>query len=318
MGLPTGEFRAVALALASAGASILGPFAWVAVFRGSGFGTRAAALLLALGCLLYAATCSLGFNAGARETAAAEVLGRSETAADRRAVRTAARLELAGLATAKPAPTVLARRRELAKLLAAPAADTTAPVAHADPQAASVGFVLRAFGWDVNDQAVGQWLGLGTVAFLELAAALSLTVASALRPIGRKPAHASGTAAVPAGPDHTPAPEPARPTPPEAATEALRRDSTTADDGGKDDPPAPPSPPRRQSGRKGGRPATVLPGDVLDKIKIKGGRLSGSLAGIGRDIGVAKSSLHRVLKGLADAGRVHLTTTPAGVRVALA
>jgi hypothetical protein len=301
MGLATSEFRAVVLALASAGASILGPFCWVAVFRGRGFGPRTAALLLAVGCLLYAGACSLGFNAGVRQTATAAVLERSEAAADRRSVMLAARTELASLATAKPSRAILERRRELAKLLATPAPETKPVAVQADPQAASLAFIMRAFGWPVSDQEVGQWLGLASVLFLELCAALSLTVAVSLRPTRPKPATAPQTA-VPAGPPEVPA------APEKPAT--ARRDDEDQD---RSDPPAPPS----RSRRKGGRPTTVLPSDVLDKIKAKGGKLSGSLAGIGRDIGVAKTSLHRVLRGLAEQGRLTVATGPRGVMVAL-
>src|SRR5262245_38449532 len=48
LGLASSEFRALVLAAASAGASVLGPFCWVALFRGRGFGSRIVALVLAL------------------------------------------------------------------------------------------------------------------------------------------------------------------------------------------------------------------------------------------------------------------------------
>src|SRR5262245_35898176 len=89
LGLASSEFRAVVLALASAGASVLGPFCWLAVFRGRGFGTRCAALLLAVGCLGYAAVCSLGFVAGSRDLANAAVSERLDPYQDKRAAAAA-------------------------------------------------------------------------------------------------------------------------------------------------------------------------------------------------------------------------------------
>src|SRR5262245_56323236 len=52
-----------------------------------------------------------------------------------------------------------------------------------DSQAAALAFYMRAAGVQVTDVAVGTWLNLGTVLFLELAAALSVSVAAALRPM---------------------------------------------------------------------------------------------------------------------------------------
>ena len=97
LGLASSEFRALVLAAASAGASVLGPFCWVAVVRGRGFGTRAIALVLALGCLAYASVCSLGFVAGSRDAAISERVVAAEAHQDKRALAKAARDELATL-----------------------------------------------------------------------------------------------------------------------------------------------------------------------------------------------------------------------------
>jgi hypothetical protein len=59
------------------------------------------------------------------------------------------------------------------------------PAARPDSQAAGVAFVLGALGWRATEADVGQWLNIGTVLFLELAAALSLTVAAGLYPSTR-------------------------------------------------------------------------------------------------------------------------------------
>ena len=114
LGLASSEFRALVLAAASAGASLLGPFCWLAVFRGRGFGPRAAALALATGCLAYAGVCSLGFIASSQDLAISERTITADAYADRRALAAAARAELATLAIIKtPSRAVLERRREL-------------------------------------------------------------------------------------------------------------------------------------------------------------------------------------------------------------
>jgi hypothetical protein len=195
LGIASSEFRALVLAAASAGASLLGPFAWVAVFRGRGFGPRAAALLLALGCLLYAAVCSLGFVSGARDIAVSERVAAADSYSERRALAAAARAELATLKGQRPE--IVERRAELTAILVklSDAKPGERAAARPDSQAAALAFYIRAAGWPVTDEAVGTWLNLGTVLFLELAAALSLTVAAALRPAPRqKPASASRTA----------------------------------------------------------------------------------------------------------------------------
>jgi hypothetical protein len=183
LGLASSEFRALVLAAASAGASVLGPCAWLAVFRGRGFGTRVIALVLALGCLAYAGVCSLGFVAGSKDRDISERVADADAYADARAIATAARAELATLATIRtPSRAVIERRRELASILAPHSPDKRAKPVGKDSQASALGFYLRAAGWHVTDDAVSVWLSLGMVLFLECAAALSLTVAAALRP----------------------------------------------------------------------------------------------------------------------------------------
>jgi hypothetical protein len=187
LGLASSEFRALVLAAASAGASLLGPFCWLAVFRGRGFGPRAAALSLAIGCLAYAGVCSLGFVAGSQDLAISERTITADAYADRRALAAAARAELATLATIKaPSRAVLERRRELAAILVPKAPETQAKPVQADAQSAALAFYVRAAGWRVTDEAVRIWLALGMVLFLEQAAALGLTVTAALYPSTRR------------------------------------------------------------------------------------------------------------------------------------
>jgi hypothetical protein len=292
LGLASSEFRALVLAAASAGASVLGPFCWVALFRGRGFGPRFIALVLALGCLAYAGVCSLGFVAGSRDQAVSERSISADAYADKRAVADAARAELASLKGQTRA--VIERRRELVKILTATVPIGAKPV-QTDAQAAALGFYLRAAGWTVTDQAVGIWLSLGMTLFLELAAALSLTVAAGLRPVG-----------APAGPSEAPAPaEPKKP--------ATGQEKGRSDDADDDQPPVPP--------RKGrpGRPRDVLPTQAIEKIRAAGGKANGSITGLAKLIGSrSKTSCHRLLHELAAAGAITMTAGPRGVAVALA
>jgi hypothetical protein len=58
---------------------------------------------------------------------------------------------------------------------------------------------------------------------------------------------------------------------------------------------------------------------VVDKLRKKGGKANGSLAGIGKLIGSkSKTATHRVLHRCAEMGLVRLATGPDGVRVAIA
>jgi hypothetical protein len=295
LGLASSEFRAVVLALASAGASILGPFCWVALFRGRGFGPRTVALVLALGCLAYAGVCSLGFVAGSRDQANSDRLAISDRYADQRAVADAARLELAGLKGQTRA--VLDRRRELTKILTATAPVDAKPV-QADAQAAALGFYIRTAGWQVTDAAVGTWLNLGMVLFLEMAAALSLTVAAALRPVGA-PAALAPLAEAPA---------PAKVETP-ATAQARRPDEHDDDD-------QPPAPPRKG---KAGRPRDVLPAQAIERLRAAGGKANGSIRGVGKLLGThSKTTAHRLLHELAAAGAITMQATPRGCSVALA
>jgi hypothetical protein len=303
LGLASSEFRAIVLALASAGASVLGPFCWLAVFRGRGFGTRCAALLLAVGCLAYAAICSLGFVAGSRDMAIAGQQAAVEAHQDVRAVKDAARAELAMLAKVRtPNKRVIERRRELAEILAGAPSDTgTKTAAQPDSQAAALAFYLQAAGWHVTTAAVGTWLNLGTVLFLELAAALGLSVAAGLYPTRRQPApEVPRTAA-----NRLPTDGPVRQR--TAASDAPAR----RDDENRDDGPPPPKPPRRP-----GRPNAVLPTQALDKLRKSGG--ANGVRGVAKVLGTSKSTAHRMIRELANMGLVRVDSGPYGVRVALA
>jgi hypothetical protein len=261
---------------------------------------------MAIGCLLFAGVCSLGFTAGSRDMAVVKQTAAADAYADKRAIATAARTELAQLATIKvPSKAVLDRRRELARLLAEPRGGKAAPAsAGHDSQAAAVSAYFIAAGYPVTVEAAGRWINFGTVAFLELAAARSLTIAAALRPTRRQPVGAPAATVVPAEPQL-----PAKPEKPATASPERRQRHN-------DDDPLPPPPTNKG---KGGRPRAVIPAEALARLKAKGGRINGTLGELGKAIGSrSRSTTHRVLHQLAGAGLLTMTATPRGVAVALA
>ena len=274
------------------------------------FGTRAVALVLALGCLLYAGVCSLGFVAGSTDKAVSERVIAGDAYADRRALVKAARDELATLKGRSRA--VMERRRELATILAPKTPETRAKPVQQDAQAAALAFYIRAAGWPVTDEAVRIWLALGLVVFLEMAAALSLTVAVALRPARGE----TRLEAPPAAENSPGADVPAKPE--TAASEPVRPASRPSADNGRqdsdDDTPPPPKPPRRP-----GRPATVLAPQAVERLRKAGGSANGSVRTVGKLLGAkSKTTAHRLLHRLRDSGLILLDAGPNGVHVALA
>jgi hypothetical protein len=305
LGLATSTMAAYMLAAASAGASILGPCAWMVVFgRRVPLGRRGVALLLAVGCLAYAGTCSLGYVHGARTGA----ISGQQTAADQYGdVRALKRAAIAELGTLKgQSPAVLKRRAELMAILSSKASAAAVQPGSTDAQAAALGFYIRAAGYKVSDDAVGTWLSLGMVAFLELAAGLSFAVVAALYPTTRKAAPEARTEApAPQAPTVAPKPE----------TAASAQETRPARDD-KDDNAPPPAAPRSRG--KAGRPAAVGATQAVERLRKAGGSANGSIATVGKLLGAkSKSTAHRVLRRLAEAGQVHYRATPQGVSVAL-
>jgi hypothetical protein len=314
LGAVHSEFRAVVLAMASAGATLLAPVCFAAVvtcFRRRSFGVSMVALLLGTLALLYAATCSLGTVAGSRDLAVSEHLQHSESAKDRRALIEATRAELAGLRGTRA--DIVERRSELTSILvklsdAAPGKSTSA---RPDSQAAGVAFVLSAFGWKVSEADVGQWINVGTVLFLELAAALSLTVAAALYPTRQQSRSEGGRTTI------LPAEAPAPSKPADRAPAPSKPAAAASKTSRKEDDDDESSPPKARG--KGGRPATVIPAEALDRLRKAGGKANGSIRGVGKLIGAkSKTAAHRVLHRLADDGLIRLQVGQRGVAVALA
>jgi hypothetical protein len=292
------QWRGIVLATASVAAAVLAPLALMAAKHGRGFGTRILALVLALGCVLYTSVSTLGFTATARDIAVVGHQAESDTYRDKRALAEAVRGELFTLKGTRA--DIVERRAELTAILVelSKAKPGNRPSAQRDSQAAGVAFVLRAAGWQVAESDVGQWLNIGMTLALELFAALSLTVATALRPM--RPA--SAPAAV--------APEcPQVPSRDETAASDEKKRPADENDG--DGPP----PPRPRG--KGGRPTTVLPAQALEKLRSAGAKANG-VRGVAKVLGTSKSTAHRVLHQLANAGLVRLSTGPHGISVALA
>jgi hypothetical protein len=274
-------------------AAIMSPVCLAVALNGRGATKRFAAAFLGLWCMGYGLTASLAFIATAKDGQISERQSVADAGADRRARFAAAAAELASLAAEKPTPRILERRRELDRIMREASAAPASPgrtVAAVDPAAANLAAYITALGWTVSPEAVGRWTTAFMTGFYEVAGGLALSVAQATRPAGV------------ADPTREPGEAPQRP-------RAARRKAKDRD---SDDPPAPP--PRR--GR--GRPAAVLPADVVARLRERGGEVRGSLADVGRQLGVkSRTTLHRLLHGLHDAGLAKLATSPAGIHLAL-
>jgi hypothetical protein len=286
------------MATGSLASAIMGPIALTVAFSGRAFAIRLACAFLGLWCLAYAVSASLGFVATARDTAVAERAAVAESAAERRARFDLAKSELATLKG--QTRTVLQRRRELEATLRETASRSQTailkPIGAVDPQAATLAYFLKAAGYAVTPAGVSRWLEAFTVAFFEVAASFALVASRAAseppRPVAPRPVpEAPRPAEAPVGP-----------------AEASR----------KDDQDPPPPPPRK--GKPGpGRKPNATPAEVVAELRTRGGKVAGSLNGLGKTLGTkSKTATHRTLMQCAALGLVTLTTSPHGVAVALA
>jgi hypothetical protein len=127
------------------------------------------------------------------------------------------------------------------------------------------------------------------VLFLELAAALSMSIAAALYPATQQK------------PVERPAVVGAKP-------ETPVRDEKS---GHSDEDQTPPK------GRPGRRP-TVLPTEAVERLRQRGGKVAASVNGVGKLMGAkSKTTAHRFLHQLASAGLIRMDVGPHGVAVAL-
>jgi DNA-binding IclR family transcriptional regulator len=63
----------------------------------------------------------------------------------------------------------------------------------------------------------------------------------------------------------------------------------------------------------------VLPAQAIERLRAKGGNVTGSLNGLAKVLGTrSKAATHRLLHRLAAAGAVQLSTDRRGIAVALA
>lgn len=276
LGLNHSLFRALVLAGASAGATLLGPFCFLAAVRSVAerrFGTAFVAVALGIGCLVYAATCSLGFVSSGRDLGAARADATTEARTLAKKNFDAADAEIAKLGTGKRATE---RRKELeARKDAAAATLGSREARKADSQAAAVAFVLSAAGWRVDVADVGQWLNVGMVGFLEAAAAFSLMVASGLQ--GRPPVRVLDTPAATLS-----APGEATGAPTSTALDKMSKEW---------------NPPIRRKIKEAAERA------VLDTVKANNGRLSDtSVRKLGKMVGIKKSTVHSVIVALIASG----------------
>jgi hypothetical protein len=240
----------------------------------------------------------LGFVAGSREAGLSERQAAAATYQDSRAVKDAARVELAALATVKqPTRAQAERRRELARILApAPVETVQAAPAAVDPQSQALAGYLQALGYAATIESVSLWLNAFMVSFYEIAAAFAFVVAAGLKPTCRQqPASTPPAAVLPAGILSSPKTQ-------TAASDEIRR--PTDDD--RDEPP--PSKP------KGGRPAAILPPEAVARLRTK----PVSVRGAAKLLGVSKSTAHRLLHRLATEGRLSMAAAPHGISIALA
>jgi hypothetical protein len=282
----------------------MAPVALTVAFTGRGFAICLAAAFLALWCVAFGVSASLGFLATAKDESISGRAAVADADADRKARFELAKTELAALKG--QTPTVMRRRRELETILretsATPARKT---VGHVDPQAHVIAGYLQAFGLQVTADKVSLWTTAFGTMFYEVAATVALVVARAAgeapRPVPVRPA------------PETPAPAEGLVRPAEAA----RCETGNIETGSKDDHDDTPPPPRAPGKR--GRPANATPADVVRELRKRGGKVAGSLNGLGKALGTkSKSATHRMLHRCAELGLVSLDTGPHGIAVALA
>lgn len=316
----------VAFAAAALGGEMLKPLAVVGAFESAKlrqWGRALACAVLAAVCVVYSVAAELSLSASGRGdlVAARRASVELEAAAKARASR--AEADLAVLAPARPASVVAPL---IAKLRAAPGGDECdAPksaagrkvcasiaelqseaagsehraalesaiadarsvsrgggpaIGEADALAAALAAYGRAVGFAVEADRLAPWLALIPVLFLEFGSALALVVVRAL------PGAATG-------PD-TPATAP-----------ASGNSGPDSSGGGTRRTVARPARPR-------------LGAQVVELLKARGGTLEGGQRGLAKMLGLSKSRANELLKHLAAAGEVVVSTSRTGTRVQLA
>jgi hypothetical protein len=300
-----------------------------------------ACLALAAVCVVYSITAELSLAAGTRGDLAASRQAVADAARDARADRQRAEAELASLPPSRPVaelqadvdgllltpgakgctkidgavqericPKVATLKAEKARSerraqLEAAIASTARPAAElpavrdADPLAGAVAVYAAALGWRLDTQTLLPWLALIPVAFLELGSALAVVVVRSATVEGCS----SATQTLDTG---TGQPEsPAAPAPQVSSRAKPKRRRK----GGDDDTGHP------GTGAAGHR---VMPANVVELLRERGGKLEAGQRAIGKLLGVSKSRVNQVLHELAEAGALVLDTSRSGTRLALA
>jgi hypothetical protein len=198
LGALRSEFHSIAFAAASIGGALMLPLAIVAAlesFRARRWGFGLSALLLAAVCLAYSCAASLSATATSRSLAVAARTGDADAYTSAKARHDAAVAAMKALP-----PERVARFNELQAVVKSAASEMRQHKAtgDTDPQASALAAYLAALGWNVAPERIGPWLMLLAVAFFELGAALSLTVARALSAQPQRLERVSNAAELPA------------------------------------------------------------------------------------------------------------------------
>jgi hypothetical protein len=322
-------------------AGSLGAFGSLNLVRGL------ALILLAAVAVLYSLTSELTLMAGARgdvvagREAALKASVNAEAEAQRARTRyETAKTELATLTTTRPAgelqtaidqllatpgadgcteingkvtrtvyPQVAALRTELvqarqrAELQAIiaeplPIVPLSQEIGAADPGATALSVYLAALRIRINSAILSEWLALIPIVALQIGSATAALSAGAYGPTHSSDNRTLDTAT--GQPESPPAPVPQV----SSRGKSKRRRNRGDDDTGHSGTAA--------TGHR------VMPANVVDLLRERGGKLEAGQRAIGKLLGVSKSRANQIIHELAAAGAVLLDTSRAGTRLALA
>lgn len=290
LGISQSYVHAVVLSGGSLGAALMQPLAFLAAsnsFRSWNIGRGVVAATLGILCLIYAASCSLGFVSGARTDLTAQRDRDHANYELTKARAEAASVELKQLAAAPPASRKLEkeradRRGQLERIVAEAQRGLQAAGAPgaADAQSEAIAAYAAAAGLAWAPADVARWLLLITVVFFEVGSAASLIVVQALAPIA---------------PTAVPATVAAQPT----SIEPLA--------------------PKLDAAKPGRKRRTDLDA-LLERLKAApGGRIEGSISSLKSRLGgSSKTATFRAIRELEGAGAITREATANGTAIAIA
>jgi len=187
------------------------------------------------------------------------------------------------------------RRAELEAIMAAPlpkASVTGHEVSSADPGATALAVYLGALGVRVSAPTLSEFLVLIPVLALEAGSALAAVLAGAYSVSGPTPAPAS-----------PPAESPATTAPEVSAVKPKRTRRTRGND---------------EDGGSGGHREKVIPQNVVELLRKRGGHVEGGQRGLAKLLSTSKSRLNEVLREMAQAGEIVVAASKFGTRIQLA